>query len=59
MRERLSHIVIDDQFSMTISAGIADIRTAKGVNDIDGLVMLAYEVLYKAKEDGRNCVRII
>ena len=58
MRERLSHITIDDQFNMTISAGVVDIRTANGVNDIDGLVMLADEALYKAKEDGRNCVRI-
>ncbi len=56
MRKRLEDIRVNDQFNMTISAGIVYIKDIEGIHDIDKLVSLADRALYKAKEKGRNCV---
>ncbi len=58
MGKDLSSVRIDDQFNMTISAGITEINSNNDAKDIDGLVMQADKALYKAKESGRNGVCI-
>ena len=56
MRKRIAGIKIDNQFNMTISAGVLDISSVDGVRDIDRLVTIVDKALYKAKEKGRDCV---
>ena len=56
MRKRIAGIKIENQFNMTISAGVLDISSVGGVKDIDRLVTIVDKALYKAKEKGRNCV---
>ncbi|MCR4807723.1 MAG: GGDEF domain-containing protein [Lachnospiraceae bacterium] len=58
MRIRIGKQKIDGRFYMTISAGIIDVRSVGGVNDLDRLVTIADKALYKAKENGRDCVCI-
>ncbi|MCR5233318.1 MAG: GGDEF domain-containing protein [Lachnospiraceae bacterium] len=58
MRLRISKIRIDEKFSMTISAGVIDIRSLEGEKEIDQIIMIADKALYKAKEKGRNCICI-
>lgn len=55
MRQRIRNIVIDNRFSMTISAGVLDISDFNS-NDIDHLVSIVDKALYKAKEKGRDKV---
>ena len=57
MRQRIRNIVIDNRFSMTISAGVLDISGFSS-NDIDHLVSIVDKALYKAKEKGRDKVCI-
>lgn len=58
MRKRIAGIKIDNQFNMTISAGVLDISSLGGGKDVDHLVTIADKALYKAKENGRDCVCI-
>lgn len=59
MRNRLSRIVIEDQFSITVSAGVTPIGGSKDADDVDSLVMRADKALYEAKENGRDCVCVV
>ncbi len=58
MNQRIGGTMIDDRFSMTISAGVVNIKGTDISDDIDALVMKADKALYNAKENGRNCVCI-
>ncbi len=58
MRKRIAAVKVDGKFYMTISAGIIDIRSVGGQSEIDRLVSIADKALYKAKENGRDCVCI-
>jgi len=45
------------EISLTVSIGVAAIRSYNGdINDIEDILKLADDALYKAKAKGRNCV---
>lgn len=58
MGERVAQERIDNQFRMTVSAGLADIASAPDPEDIDAIVMQADQMLYRAKEGGKNRVEL-
>lgn len=55
MRRKLSETVVDDSFTISISAGVVGSEQAEQ-SDIDSMVLLADKALYQAKENGRGCV---
>lgn len=57
LRQKLAGKKIDDSFTISISAGVADMRETDE-DEIDAAVMLADQALYNAKEKGRNCVEM-
>lgn len=54
LSRRINSVKIDDVFRITVSAGVAGIRSKEEAPDIDGLVILADQALYRAKEYGKN-----
>lgn len=58
LQEKLSTLTIDENVSITISAGVADMENSKK-EDIDAVVMRADKALYEAKEKGRNRVCVM
>ncbi|MBW1871720.1 MAG: diguanylate cyclase, partial [Deltaproteobacteria bacterium] len=56
--EKTDFIQNDIKMNVTVSIGIAVFPESK-VNDFEELLKLADEALYKAKQDGRNCIRVV
>ena len=54
MSERIAATRIDDRFNMTISAGVVDIHSVPDPGDVDAIVIRADQMLYQAKENGKN-----
>ncbi len=46
----------EQEISFTVSIGVAGIRGSTGDNDIEYILKMADNALYKAKAKGRNCV---
>ena len=46
----------NEQLSITISVGVADLASLNNPNGVDALVKAADDRMYKAKGSGRNCV---
>lgn len=54
----LPHATSDVSNVVTVSAGVAVLIPEEGVNNQTQLIELADEALYRAKQEGRNCVRV-
>ena len=47
----------EQEISLTVSIGVAAIRgITNDINDIEDILKMADDALYKAKAQGRNCV---
>jgi len=55
--EKTEFIQGDIKMNVTVSIGIAVFPDAR-IKDIEDLLKLADEALYKAKQDGRNCIKV-
>ena len=58
MGERVSSTKIDNLFPMTVSAGLVDIGRVQDPEDIDAIVLQADQMLYRAKENGKNRIEL-
>ncbi|MCR5674231.1 MAG: GGDEF domain-containing protein [Lachnospiraceae bacterium] len=56
MGARIGENKINGQFHMTVSAGVVDISQVPDPEDIDAIVIEADQMLYRAKENGKNQV---
>ncbi|MET0384270.1 MAG: GGDEF domain-containing protein [Burkholderiaceae bacterium] len=55
LRERIQHSGWPPGFEVTVSIGVAQLHRK---HDVDSWLKAADDALYRAKEDGRNCVRV-
>ncbi|MBQ3791323.1 MAG: GGDEF domain-containing protein [Lachnospiraceae bacterium] len=58
MGKRVAGERVDHQFHMTVSAGLTDISKVPDPDDIDAIVLLADQMLYRAKENGKNRIEL-
>jgi len=57
MAAQIYYGIKEQEFSVTCCVGIAQWKSADNVN-LQGLLQRADEALYRAKDEGRNCVRL-
>ncbi|WP_237152785.1 GGDEF domain-containing protein [Oryzibacter oryziterrae] len=58
MRLAVSSFGFDGNTQLTISIGVASCEPARGLTSLSDLIAQADAALYRAKGDGRNCVRM-
>lgn len=55
MKDKISEKPLSDGIKTTISIGVSEVQNS---DTLESVVKRADEALYKAKQDGRNCVRV-